>query len=150
MSAYNRPVNFVPIYNELNYNYADESLSLNTADQRYLRLTGGILGGLLTTNAGISSSEQVNISNTTNSTNRVSGALVVAGGLGVDLDTHMSNLHLNNSSSELKVSGANGHILVSTSLIFRPLYLPKKSKTGLVWDLYDGEGYYTITPLDQY
>ena len=116
MSApYPPPTAILSIYNPINYQLNTQILDLETAESIFYKKSGGVVSGLASFSQGLNSVGQVNITNTTNSTNRVSGALVVAGGLGVDLDTHMNNLHLNASTSECKISGNNGHILINNN-----------------------------------
>lgn len=90
MSEYNPPDNLNPIFNPNEYLVADENLTLAIADGRYLKLTGGIVGGLTTFNAGLNSAGIVNISNSTQSTAPTNGALVVSGGLGVARNSHFN------------------------------------------------------------
>jgi hypothetical protein len=90
MSAYSAPDNLNPIFNPNEYLVADENLTLAIADGRYLKLTGGIVGGLTTFNAGLNSAGIVNISNSTQSTAPTNGALVVSGGLGVFRNSHFN------------------------------------------------------------
>jgi hypothetical protein len=116
MCAFYPPPKYnLPIYNPSNYQINTTNLDYATAEQIFYKRSGGVISGLATANVGINSTGQVNITNTTNSTSRVTGALVVSGGLGVDLDTHMSNLHLNASTSELKVSGVNGFLNINNN-----------------------------------
>ena len=88
MSAYNPPENLNPIFNPNEFLVADEALTIATADARYLKLTGGIVGGLTSFNAGLNSAGIVNISNSTQSTNTPTGALIVSGGLGIARNSH--------------------------------------------------------------
>lgn len=90
MSEYNPPDNLNPIFNPNEYLVADENLTLAIADGRYLKLTGGVVGGLTTFNAGLNSAGIVNISNSTQSTAPTNGALVVSGGLGVARNSHFN------------------------------------------------------------
>jgi hypothetical protein len=53
MSSYPGPIAFLPIFNSQEFNYSSSNLSISTADKRYLRLTGGILSGLLTANGNV-------------------------------------------------------------------------------------------------
>ena len=53
MSSYPGPISILPIFNSQEFNYSSSSLSISTADKRYLRLTGGILSGLLTANGNV-------------------------------------------------------------------------------------------------
>lgn len=100
MSSYNPPENFNPIFNPNEYLIADESLTLAAADGRYLRLTGGIVGGLTTFNAGLNSAGVVNITDTTQSTNTSTGSLVISGGLGVAKNSHFgSTIHVPRGSA---------------------------------------------------
>jgi hypothetical protein len=112
---YPAPTAFLPVYNPLNYQLNTQILDLETAESIFYRKAGGVVSGLASFSQGLNSVGQVNITNTTNSTNRVSGALVVAGGLGVDLDTHMSNLHLTGANSECKISGANAYLNINNN-----------------------------------
>jgi hypothetical protein len=99
MSAYNPPDNFTPIFNSSEYLVSTQSLTIATGDARYLKLTGGIVGGLTTFNAGVNSAGVVSITNTTQSTNTSTGALVVSGGLGIAKNCHFGGtLHLQNGS----------------------------------------------------
>lgn len=56
MSSYPSPIAILPIFNSQEFNYSSSSLSISTADKRYLRLTGGIESGLVTFNGGLSTS----------------------------------------------------------------------------------------------
>ena len=80
MSVYPAPNEILPIFNSLNYENSDMAITIANADLRYLKLSGGILSGLLTTNAGLNSVGAVSISNTAASTSSSTGALQCAGG----------------------------------------------------------------------
>jgi hypothetical protein len=97
------PPTILPIYNSSNFVNLDNTLTYNEANQVFFKNTGGSISGA------------VNVNNTTQSTSRTTGALTVAGGLGVDLDTHMNNLHLNNTASELKLSGVNSYLNINNN-----------------------------------
>ena len=60
MSAQPPPIAFLPIYNNQEFNYSSSGLTVSNGDKRYLKLTGGILSGLLTANGNINTS-QVNL-----------------------------------------------------------------------------------------
>lgn len=54
MAQYPQPEPFTEIFNNNNYYNGSTSLSLNDADDRYLKLTGGIITGSLTANNNLS------------------------------------------------------------------------------------------------
>lgn len=53
MADYPAPDEILPIYNGANFSYANIGLTISDADLRYVRLTGSVMTGLLTANAGI-------------------------------------------------------------------------------------------------
>ena len=55
-SVYPPPIAILPIFNSQEFNYSSSSLSISTADKRYLKLAGGIETGLVTFNGGLSTS----------------------------------------------------------------------------------------------
>lgn len=61
MSVYPPPSQFLPTFNQNEFNYASSSLTYTEADARYLKLTGGIESGLVTFNAGLTSSSSINV-----------------------------------------------------------------------------------------
>jgi hypothetical protein len=104
MSAYLPPRQFLSIFNPIEYEYSEAGLTLATADARYLKKTGGILTGLLSANAGVQSSGVVNVSNTTESTNTSTGAIITAGGVGITKSCHIGDqLHLIGATSTLRL-----------------------------------------------
>ncbi|NBP16471.1 hypothetical protein EBU95_19135, partial [bacterium] len=56
MSSYTPPTYINPIFNPTNWNVDSATLSLSTADARYLKISGGIETGLVTFNSGLTSS----------------------------------------------------------------------------------------------
>lgn len=90
MSSYPPPTEFNNIFNESFYNSNLSNLTIQIADLRYLKLSGGILNGSCVFNAGLNSSGVVNITNSTQSTAPTNGALVVSGGLGVARNSHFN------------------------------------------------------------
>lgn len=63
MSAYLPPTQFLPIYNEAEYLQMSNSLTITSADSRYLKLTGGTETGLVNFSAGLNSSTMITGSN---------------------------------------------------------------------------------------
>ena len=59
MSSYSPPNSNYSIYNGANFNYATESITLETADSRYLKLTGGIELGSVSFSAGLQSASSI-------------------------------------------------------------------------------------------
>lgn len=53
MSTYPPPEAFLSVFNASNFNYYTYNLDLATAESLFLKLTGGILSGLLTANGGL-------------------------------------------------------------------------------------------------
>lgn len=127
MSAQQPPLINVPIFNQINFQFSNEDLTLADADLRYLKLSGGILNGLLTTTAGVSSPGIINVSNNTQSTNATTGAIITAGGLGVSRNAHFdgADVHLTNANSNLRLSGANAYINMNNNFS-----LAESSTTG--------------------
>jgi len=80
MSSYPPPNSNYSIYNSINFTYATDSITLETADSRYLKLTGGIELGSVSFSAGLSSVGPITISNSAASTSSITGAIQSAGG----------------------------------------------------------------------
>lgn len=59
MASYPPPLEFNSIFNEAAYLADTTGITIGQADLRYLKLSGGILSGLLTTSAGISNAGQL-------------------------------------------------------------------------------------------
>ena len=55
-SVYPPPIATLLIFNWQEFNYSSSSLSISTADKRYLKIAGGIETGLVTFNGGLSTS----------------------------------------------------------------------------------------------
>ena len=88
MSSYPPPNSNYSLYNSANFTYATDSITLETADSRYLKLIGGVELGSVSFSAGLTSVGPISISDTTQSTNASTGALIIAGGLGVAKNSH--------------------------------------------------------------
>lgn len=80
MSAYPPPNSNYSIYNSVNFTYANDSITLEIADSRYLKLTGGIELGSVAFSAGLSSIGPITISKNDASTSSITGALQSLGG----------------------------------------------------------------------
>ena len=80
MSSYPPPNSNYSLYNSANFTYATDSISLETADSRYLKLTGGIELGSVSFSAGLSSVGPILISNNSASTSSITGAIQCLGG----------------------------------------------------------------------
>lgn len=65
------PLANLSIFNNTNYNYEDDTLTMNTADSRYLKLTGGIVSGSVTFTSGLTSNGNVNVNNFLSANNTV-------------------------------------------------------------------------------
>lgn len=64
MSAYPGPNDLLPIYNPSEYAFDTTGLTIALGDLRYLRLTGGIVSGLTTFNAGVQTANIYSSGNT--------------------------------------------------------------------------------------
>lgn len=80
MSSYPPPINILTIFNQNEFDYSSSALTIANADLRYLRLTGGIESGLVTFNAGLSSVEPIQITDTAASISSSTGSLQSLGG----------------------------------------------------------------------
>lgn len=94
MSAYNPPNEDWTIYNAANYQFASDSITIQQADDRYLKQVGGIASGLITFGAGLSTPEIYN-----------SGTLT--------LPTATTTLIGNNTTSTLEIIGAGTSTITS-------------------------------------
>lgn len=56
MSAYPPPLQILPTFNQIEFNYYSSSLTYSNGDSRYLQLTGGTETGLVNFNAGLKTS----------------------------------------------------------------------------------------------
>lgn len=80
MSSYPPPNSKYSVYNSANFTYATDSITLEKADARYLKLTGGIELGSVAFSAGLSSVGAITISNNNASTSSTTGAIQSLGG----------------------------------------------------------------------
>lgn len=80
MSDYPPPLQFLPTFNQEEFIYYSSNLTYKNADSRYLKLTGGVERGLVSFNAGLSTSGILGISNSAASTSSITGALQCTGG----------------------------------------------------------------------
>ena len=89
MSAYPQHIAFLPIFNSQEFKYSSSSLSISTADKRYLRLTGGIESGLVTFNGGLSASTIYNGAGTFTVPSSGTGTLALTSNV-VDLSSNQT------------------------------------------------------------
>ena len=93
------PPTILSIFNSINFLYGNDNLTINTANQRYLQLSGGTI-----------SPNRLRITNTNASTNSTSGALQVLGGGYFGANSLINgNLSLTNSS-KLQLFGTTSQI----------------------------------------
>jgi hypothetical protein len=101
MATYPPPTEITSIFNPNNFT-SDENagfITIITADGRYLKLIGGTLTGIL------------NISDTTQSTNATTGALVSAGGVGVAKDLNVAgNINTTGASSIIQAQSGSASL----------------------------------------
>jgi hypothetical protein len=101
------PVPIPPIYNPSNYVFGSSGLTIAQADLRYLKLTGGILSGLCTFTAGLTSTGQIVITNSSASTSSSTGALQCAGG------AYFGANSIFNAGIKIPTGASNGFVLTS-------------------------------------
>ena len=80
MSSYPPPNSNYTLYNSANFTYATDSITLETADSRYLKLIGGVELGSVSFSAGLTSVGPISISNSSASTSSTTGAIQSLGG----------------------------------------------------------------------
>ena len=89
MSSYPGPIAILPIFYSQEFNYSSSSLTVSTADKRYLRLTGGIESGLVTFNGGLSTNTIYNGTGTFTVPNSGTGTLALTSNV-VDLSSNQT------------------------------------------------------------
>jgi hypothetical protein len=121
------PSEFLPIFNPDVFEALNEALTIGIADARYLKLTGGIVSGLTLFSTGVGAGF-AQIYNGTQSTSTTSGALIVAGGVGIGKNIHMGE-----------------HILGSDGSSNQPTYsFNSEKKTGMYRDTASGSLLFSV------
>jgi hypothetical protein len=140
MSSYPGPIAILPIFNSQEFNYSSSSLTVSTADKRYLRLTGGIESGLVTFNGGLSTNTIYNGTGTFTVPNSGTGTIALTGGV-VDLTTNQTIAGQKSFSNIATFSTTNG-IPGGQAVTINSLTNPYTTRLYSVNDTYSTDLYY--------
>lgn len=125
MAVYNPP-EILPIFNPESFGLgltSEGGITESEADSRYVSLTKSqAINGSKTFNDSVICIDPVQITDTTQSTNKSTGCLVLSGGLGVERAIHCDGtIHLTAAGSELQMTGNNSNIIMSGTSAYQSI-----------------------------